>query len=467
ALLSTIIDTPEPGAGELCHALEQGLLDAGAGAGPAVVTRLKSRVWRLRVGPVGQARSVVLKRLDPWLGRRNELVARRWLPAIGLGDRCPHLLATVADRRGQWVWHVYEDLGDGALEPSYPDHRRVAAVVDLIAELHTRAARHALLPECRHYCGGLGAPFFAANVRDAIAVLEGLAPPRVEPTPEQCALRDRLLDRLSRLQAELSRRVQMLEALGGPDTLLHGDLWTTNALVATTADGFTARLIDWDHAAVGPVSYDVSTFLYRFPRPERPWILEAYRSAVGRAGWHLPPTHHLNALFETAEYARYANRVIWHGVALARGRALLGVHAVRPRAAAAGVRRLLARAVPPRKRPRSRRARHGDVLPADGAVRVGRAGSPVHAGRRRGRADRVRRSDSGRGGRRTEACGSDAELSLRHRPTNARLRAPHGPRGHRPGAHTTLDQHRTTPRPLPRCLFHDRRNRGDTGRTVS
>src|SRR2546422_10254796 len=46
ALLSTIIDTPEPGAGELCHALEQGLLDAGAGAGPAEVTRLKSRVDR-------------------------------------------------------------------------------------------------------------------------------------------------------------------------------------------------------------------------------------------------------------------------------------------------------------------------------------------------------------------------------------------------------------------------------------
>src|SRR2546426_5571315 len=31
---------------------------------------------------------------------------------------------------------------------------------------------HALLPECRHFCGDLGAPFFAANVRDAIAVLE-------------------------------------------------------------------------------------------------------------------------------------------------------------------------------------------------------------------------------------------------------------------------------------------------------
>src|SRR3989442_13644382 len=124
ALLSTIIDTPEPGAGELCHALEQGLLDAGAGAGPAEVTRLKSRVWRLRVGSDGQARSVVLKRLDPWLGRRNELVARRWLPAIGLGDRCPHLLATVADRRGQGGGQEDGKLGHAAPGAPYPHHPR-------------------------------------------------------------------------------------------------------------------------------------------------------------------------------------------------------------------------------------------------------------------------------------------------------------------------------------------------------
>src|SRR5256885_9944571 len=77
-----------------------------------------------------------------------------------------------------------------------------------------------------------------------------------------------------------------------------------------------ARHINWDHAAVGPVSYDLSTFLYRFPKPERPWILEAYRRAVAPAGWHLPPTWLLNVVFETAEYARYANRIIWPAVAL-------------------------------------------------------------------------------------------------------------------------------------------------------
>ena len=183
------------------------------------------------------------------------------------------------------------------------------------ASSHTKAAGHPLVPECRHYCGDLGAPFFAANVRDALAVVEALAPPRVQPTPEQSALRDRLLVRLRGLRDEGPERARMLRESGQPDTLLHGDLWTTNALVTATGDRLTARLIDWDHAAVGPPSYDLSTFLYRFPRRERPAILAAYRGAVAGATWSLPPDAELAVLFETAEYARYAAAVIQEGAA--------------------------------------------------------------------------------------------------------------------------------------------------------
>jgi len=323
ALLGTVIDTADAGAGEACHALEHALLDAGA-SGHVAVVRLKTHVYRLHAGANGDRHSFVLKRFDPWLGRRNERVARRWLPAIGLGDRCPQLLATAADPQGRWVWHVYEDLGDGAVDAAHPDRTRVAAVVHLIAQLHTRAAGHALVPECRHYCGDLGASFFTANVGDAISVLEGLVPPRVEAAPEQAALRDRLLSQLYCLRDERPRRTQLLEALGGPDTLLHGDLWTTNTFVTTTGGGVTARLIDWDHAAVGPATYDLSTFLYRFPRPERSWILEAYRRSVASAGWRLPAARDLNVLFQTAEYARYANRVIWPAAALLQEQAAWG-----------------------------------------------------------------------------------------------------------------------------------------------
>src|SRR5439155_14818814 len=110
ALRRAVSDTAGPGAAELYHALAETLLDSAAAEeeGPAELERVKSHVYRLSIGSNGRARSVVLKRFDPWLARRNELVARRWLPAIGLGDRCPHLLATAADRRGEWVWHVYE-----------------------------------------------------------------------------------------------------------------------------------------------------------------------------------------------------------------------------------------------------------------------------------------------------------------------------------------------------------------------
>jgi len=309
AVRRAVSDTAEPGAAELSTALGETLRDTSAD-GPVVFQRLKSRVYRLRLGEGSpERRSFVLKRFDPWLGRRNELVARRWLPALGLGDRCPQLYTVAADRSGAWVWHVYEDIGDGAIDPENPDRPSVVAVVELLASLHARAARHALLPGVRHICGDLGAPYFAANVRDAIAVLEPL---------EGRPVRGRLLQRLYRLRDEQAERARQIDSLGGPDTLLHGDLWTTNTFVAPPLNGGgpTARLIDWDHAAVGPASYDLSTFLYRFAPADRRWILEAYAQAVAPSGWTLASAAELNGLFETAEYSRYANRIIWPAVAL-------------------------------------------------------------------------------------------------------------------------------------------------------
>ncbi len=309
ALRRAVTDTAEPGAAELSTALGETLRDEAPDS-PVVFQRLKSRVYRLRLGESSpERRSFVLKRFDPWLARRNELVARHWLPALGLGDRCPQLCVVAAERSGAWVWHVYEDIGDGAIDPANPDRPSVVAVVELLASLHSRGARHALLPGCRHICGDLGAPFFAANVRDAIAVLEPLA---------GAPVRGRLLQRLYRLRDEQPERARQIDSLGGPDTLLHGDLWTTNTFVAPGQNGGgpTARLIDWDHAAVGPASYDLSTFLYRFAPANRSWILEAYRRAVPPSGWTLPPAAELNGLFETAEYARYANRIIWPAVAI-------------------------------------------------------------------------------------------------------------------------------------------------------
>src|SRR2546423_1316165 len=272
--------------------------------------RLKSCVYRLRFEANGGVHSLVLKRLDPSVAHHNQRVAYRWLPALGVSDSGPALRGVAAERGGQCVWHVYEDLGEWTLEASAADPRQVEAAVAVIAQLHTRSAGHALLPECRVYGGDLGISFYTSNVRDAIGSLEALRPPAVELSAERVALRDGVLARLHQLLDEQPYRAQVLAELGGPEVLLHGDLWTTNVLVCSTGNGLHARLIDWDRAGVGPISYDLSTFLYRFPPPARPWILDLYQEAVGRVGWRLPSALELNLLFDTAERARFADRLI-------------------------------------------------------------------------------------------------------------------------------------------------------------
>ncbi len=129
---------------------------------------------------------------------------------------------------------------------------------------------------------------------------------------------DRLLERLHGLQEELASRTAALAEIGGPETLLHGDLWPINIFVIPTGQGLQARLIDWDQAAVGPGSYDLSTLLIRFPSNHRHWILELYGEAVASAGWRLPGIEELNYLFETAEWARYVNLLIWPAIAVSR-----------------------------------------------------------------------------------------------------------------------------------------------------
>jgi thiamine kinase-like enzyme len=179
-------------------------------------------------------------------------------------------------------------------------------VVELIVDLHTRFADHALLPQCRKHGGELGMGFFDVHVARSIEALKSIGSDGPPLPREQVELRDRLLGRLERLYAERDKQASLLEKWGGPDTLLHGDLWLSNTLVARRADGFQATLIDWDHVGMGPVAYDLSTFLYRLAPEHRPWILTQYREAAARRGWQLPDDSSLNQLFETAECARYA-----------------------------------------------------------------------------------------------------------------------------------------------------------------
>src|SRR6266576_1238832 len=274
------------------------------------------RVFRLRFAINGHVRQVIVKRLRPEIALRGALIAERWLPAVGMRDSGPALLGSVAEPGGNCAWHVYDDLGPCELDTSRLDREKVSAAIKLIAQLHLQFARHPLLGEVRLHGCDLGIHFYDANVRDAIYALEAC-----QPSSQQTPVLDSLLQRLSTLRQELPQRAEALDAWGGPETLLHGDLWHINIFVIPTAHGLHAGLIDGGHASVGPASYDLSTFLLRLPTQERSWVLDLYRAETSRAGWCLPPMPMLNFLFETAEYARLANRIIWPAIALVQDQA--------------------------------------------------------------------------------------------------------------------------------------------------
>jgi len=272
----------------------------------AAAERLGPHVHRALIAADRVERSLIVKRSAPDIVRRNELVARRWLPAAGAADAGPPLLAVAAERDCERAWHVYEDLPGHPLREERPDRGDVEAAVRAIARVHTALAGHPLLGECRLWGGDRGIGFYAGNVRDAISGLRAVV------VPEARAVCAELLARLGELEAEVPARAAEMAASGGPETLVHGDLWPSNAIVVHEEGGVRVRLIDWDESGVGPVAYDVATLLGRFERADRPWIMDAYRDAVHElAGWRLPPPRELAAVMETVAYARLASLLVW------------------------------------------------------------------------------------------------------------------------------------------------------------
>jgi thiamine kinase-like enzyme len=310
-----------PGLAELRHSLRELLGEQEFKHRPVESQMLRRRVYRLHFNSNGTPRSLVIKCLNPEIAKRTSLVAKRWLPAVGLGQTAPSLLSCAAARDGQCVWHIYEDLGDWGLGESVPDPDRLRLAVELIAKIHARFVKHALLAECHLWGSELGIHFYATSVRDAIRNLERLKRPYMELSSERSTVRDTLLQRLSKILDELPFLLEIVKQFGGPETLLHGDLWPQNALVIPSPEGPQVRLIDWDRVGVGPVIYDLSTLLSRFPPADRLWILDAYRRAPERPNWQVPSNGELNLLCETAECARLANCIIWPAIEAAESQA--------------------------------------------------------------------------------------------------------------------------------------------------
>jgi|GEM_PF-1046165 aminoglycoside phosphotransferase (APT) family kinase protein len=271
---------------------------------------LKRGVHRLRFEVDGAERVLVIKRSSAEGARRSRLVAQRWLPAAGLEQYGPPLLDVAAEIGGEVAWQLLDSVAGRPPARERPVRAEIAATIEAIARVHTAFAGHLLLPECRLWGGDRGAHFYSTSVRDAKAALVAV---RIERRDRAGRIaRDALLERMGRLEEESSVRGAGLEASGGPETLLHGDLWTTNVIVVPLDEGVRARLIDWDETAAGPALFDVSTLLLRFRPAERPWILEIYRETVRRlAGWELPEDAALNDVFATAAYARLASLLLW------------------------------------------------------------------------------------------------------------------------------------------------------------
>jgi Phosphotransferase enzyme family len=310
---------------ELAETLRE-LVQSGGGTvnGVAIEQVKGSRVHRVHVDGDRGSRSFILKRFSsPHVAHRNQLVAKRWFPAVGLGDTVPCLLGVAAERDGGRVWHVYEDLGDCALvlERAVKDRARVFRVapdriepaVALIARIHARFAGHPLLAECRLSGGDFGTRFFVSALDDAIRALDALLAAGHEQAGVWTDVWCRLLARLHDLRRHQAERADALARFGGPETLLHGDLWPINVMVPTGGRG-RAALIDWDHVGVGPVTYDLSTFLTHFPRQDRRWILDVYLRCMDAFGIRFPADADWNLLFDTAEQARLAISVAFEAL---------------------------------------------------------------------------------------------------------------------------------------------------------
>ncbi len=276
---------------------------------------LKRNVYRLDFETTGDTTAVVVKRLAVRRARAVERALERWLPAVGLGWACPRLLGAVGDHATGRVWHVYENVDGVALDRCNPDPALFEPVVNLLADMHHRFAGHGLLADALDYGEALGTGFFTSQVTRCVEAL-GRIPASVD---EQRDIRERLLGRVEQLRSELDHRLAVHAVSAGPDTLLHGDLWTPNTMVVHTGGRPQPRLIDWDHVGVGPITYDISTFLYRFAADDRPAILTAYRAAAARRGCLLSPDADLNLLFDSAERARYACCLAGPALAAARG----------------------------------------------------------------------------------------------------------------------------------------------------
>lgn len=251
--------------------------------------------------------SVVVKRREPAVAHRERLLARRWLPAVGLADAGPPLLATVCEPEGDAVWSVYEWLDGASLDRTPVDPGNAGRVVEVVASMHVRFASHPLMAEVRHYGAHLGRDAYAGQLDDAtLALATARRDPCVRTHLVDAVLTD-LEHAVHRAREETPALLALLGKVGGPDTLLHGDLWPKNVMAGPR----WLRLIDWERLGVGPAMYDLSALLLRLPPATRRGALDRYLTHIAAAGWPIPTVEEVVFLTTALERARIATLISW------------------------------------------------------------------------------------------------------------------------------------------------------------
>lgn len=286
--------------------------------------KIKANVFRIRFEDRAQIRSIIAKGMDALAARSVEMTANRWLPAVDLNHIGPSLLAIAPQSDDQHVWHLYRDFGPCTLNAVSPAPRQIALVIDCLAKMHGRFADHPILADCRIWAANRCTNGYTTHVMDAIRSVESCLAMTGRRSSGHGNLLDNLLRNLEDLLRDAPRREQTLIEFGGPQTLLHGDLWPSNILVYGTDHGQKARFIDWERVGVGVVSYDLSTILSRFLVELRPMILEQYRRSAEPFGINVPDVEISNLLFDTAEKARIVYCINCSALAILEGEAEWG-----------------------------------------------------------------------------------------------------------------------------------------------
>ena len=281
-------------------------------------TFLRRGVHRLQLEGATCA-SVVVKRLPAKASQLERSVTDRWLPSVEMNGFGPPRRAAAGEGDGRYVWHVYDDLGPHGLDQGDVDPGRLGAAMNRLADLHASFARHPMLVEARFAAGDLGTHFYRNSVRDAARCVALLRPPAVQPSAEQCRVRDEVAELLSHLTEDEPDRVRLLTELAGPTTLVHGDLTRANVFVLPEPGG--CRLIDWDHAGVGPCGFDISTHVAYYAPAQRRLVLNLYTQAMADRGFPFADDLDWDLLVRTFEAGRLANQIIWIALGILEGNA--------------------------------------------------------------------------------------------------------------------------------------------------